>query len=141
MNEDLKNYKNTVSPSCSTSPQMFPIIMVLHFPPRESLRKCVSLHCLYGICFRFLSCREIMVCSKKVSDLLMYVASCLVVSTDCVFPNRSEPARSTRLNLERKYLVCDWVLLWDSTCNVKIQCDLEEEKLSLCWLMIRLDSP
>lgn len=52
---------------------------VLQFPPRASLSKLVSFDCLKGTCASFLL-RAFTVCSRKVRDLLMALASCAAAS-------------------------------------------------------------
>ena len=97
----------TVSSMWAASPHTFAISKVLHFPPMESFNTWVSLLCLNGTWSLLLSAKAITACSKKVSDLLMYMASTWVSPTDRVFPSRSDPAKSTKFSLEVTYFVLD----------------------------------
>ena len=79
--------------------QIQAIMKVWLFPPKESLSKYVSLDCLYGIWSLLLCVNAITTCSKKVKDLLMWLASFCRLPKDPVFSTLSLPAKSIKCNL------------------------------------------
>mmetsp|Transcript_6958 Transcript_6958/g.10181 ORF Transcript_6958/g.10181 Transcript_6958/m.10181 type:complete len:219 (-) Transcript_6958:475-1131(-) len=132
---------DSVSSSCAFSPHIFAIIVVTEFPPKESFNIYVSLDCRYGIWSLAGDDKATTTCSKNVSDLLMYFASVNVCPLECVFPTRSDPAKSTKLSFDKI------VFPWDSTLDriskwiVKTQCDREDCLFILCSVIARLVSP
>lgn len=78
------------------SGQMLATMYVLELPPIESLRRYVSLFCLYGMWSLFFSDRAITNCSRNERDLLINWASISVLPSEPVFLVRSDPAKSTK---------------------------------------------
>ena len=67
---------DAVCESCAAMGQILATMSVMQFPPRESFRTWVSLLWRKGMWDRFfLSVSARTTCSRKLSDLLMYIAS------------------------------------------------------------------
>mmetsp|Transcript_34151 Transcript_34151/g.57383 ORF Transcript_34151/g.57383 Transcript_34151/m.57383 type:complete len:226 (+) Transcript_34151:318-995(+) len=122
-----KRRVDTHSSKCWSSHQTFPIITVLQLPPRESLSTAVSLDWRKGMCASFLD-SACTVCSKKVSDLLMYIASFSACPSTFVFLVRSDPAKSTKFILDDITLSSAPERVWRKTVNTT--CEREEFEFS-----------
>ena len=120
---DANRHVDTVSSACWSSGHVHATRVVLQLPPRASLSTLVSLDWRNGTPLTS-SPREsdVTICSRNVSDLLMYVASFSAWPVTCVFFTRSEPARSTRWSFATVVRSSPPGLVFlDSTCSVKMQ--------------------
>mmetsp|Transcript_11241 Transcript_11241/g.27398 ORF Transcript_11241/g.27398 Transcript_11241/m.27398 type:complete len:208 (-) Transcript_11241:463-1086(-) len=135
-----KRHVLTVSSTWSSCGHTHASMTVLQLPPSASRRTLVSLDCRKGTCWsRRLS--AFTVCSRNVSDLLMYVASVSAAPVTAVFLMRSDPARSTRLSLDTVVFSAPSPEARDSRKSVKMQCDREDVLLRMCDAVARLASP
>ena len=117
-------------PRTTLAGEMQAIITVRQFPPKESRRKCVSLDWRKGTWSRPRSDRALTHCSRKESDLLMYIASRRMAPVLCVLVTRSDPARSTMWIFDESTRSADSTRERDSTYTVKMQCDLDDAEFS-----------
>ena len=129
---------DTDSSRASSSGETVATITVLQLPPSESRRTDVIIELRYGtnLCR---SCSEMMTCSRKCNDRLMYLASRSTVPSMPVFLTRSDPARSTKCSFERR--TTSEFGLRMSTASVKMQCDREEAMFDGVSEIIRFVSP
>lgn len=86
---------------------IFVISKVLYFLLMEFFNIWVSLFCLNGIWFFFLFVKVIIVCFKKVSDLLMYMVFIWVLFIDRVFFSCLDLVKFIKFSLEVMYFVLD----------------------------------
>lgn len=105
---------------------MLAIIIVFVLPPKLSCSRRVSLESLYGTCLLFPSTRADITFPKALSERLIFEASLSLSPTDPVLDCLSEPAKSTRLNLQAVNLSIYPCCSDDSICKVKIACDLDD---------------
>ena len=86
---------------------MVAIMTVLAFPPKLSCKSLVNLESLYGIWDPFLpSTNDDITFPNAVKDKLILVASTNLSPIDPVLFCLSDPAKSTKLNLEPINLFC-----------------------------------
>mmetsp|Transcript_22175 Transcript_22175/g.48668 ORF Transcript_22175/g.48668 Transcript_22175/m.48668 type:complete len:239 (-) Transcript_22175:836-1552(-) len=91
-----------VSLMCARSGEMLTMREVRAVPPKESLRRRVSLESRYGMCAGLGSVSEYMHLPSAVSDRLMNFASSSMCPSDPLFDILSEPAKSTMRSLPFK---------------------------------------
>mmetsp|Transcript_15941 Transcript_15941/g.55606 ORF Transcript_15941/g.55606 Transcript_15941/m.55606 type:complete len:455 (+) Transcript_15941:749-2113(+) len=137
-----KRHVLMLSSVCGSSAEMVAIIAVLQLPPRLSRSTDVITLLRYGTnvpFFFFLSPSAMMHICRKCSELLMYFASRSTWPPLPVLCARSDPARSTRWNLDRRMtsLPCGRA----SMEMVKMQCEREEARFIGVSAMARLVSP
>ena len=111
---------------------MLQIIIVLEFPPSESLSRCVSLESLYLICLALCLCcgsdisaKSLITAPNVVNDLFIAPASFMRWPSAPVSLHRSEPAKSTIWNLEVLIIYSPFFLFCTFLITaVKTVCDL-----------------
>ena len=124
----LANIKvDKVSPKYCFPVCTFAKSLVTELPPRESLRKCVNLESLKGICFFFFddSANELITLHKTWRDLLMLHPYLNLYPSTFVCLTLSLPARSTICNFAFLVFMSYYPVVSHSTKMLKITCDLE----------------
>ena len=106
-------------------------MQVLELPPSESFRRKVSFESLYGICLDLPpadSTKELITSPSVVKDLLIFVASFNLSPAAAVYFCLSEPARSTKCNLELFTFITPSLPRLLSMVIVKQECERELSK-------------